>query len=84
MTGIQQKHYAKEIKILKGQAGQAELGLKSSDLTPLDPFIGPDGVLRAGGRLGNSTNIAYDTKFPIILPSHGEEVASLIREEHTR
>ena len=84
VRGIQQKHYAKEIKILKGQAGQAELGLKSSDLTPLDPFIGPDGVLRAGGRLGNSTNIAYDTKFPIILPSHGEEVASLIREEHTR
>ena len=32
--------------------------------------------------MGNAKNLSYDAKYPVILPAKGEEIDSLIRQEH--
>ncbi|XP_017480900.1 PREDICTED: uncharacterized protein LOC108370149 [Rhagoletis zephyria] len=39
-----------------------------SEILPLNPFIDKNGVLRTGGRLGASLDLAYNERYPIILP----------------
>ena len=78
--GIQQKHFKKEIQGLRIQ--NAEMRSKTSSLTALNPFVDSEGLLRAGGRLANATNLSYDTKYPKILPSSDPEVESLIISNH--
>ncbi|XP_055928116.1 uncharacterized protein LOC129959323 [Argiope bruennichi] len=51
-----------EIKALeKGE------NVNKSEVSCLNPFLDPNGVLRVGGRLSNS-DLSYDKKFPILLP----------------
>lgn len=47
--------------------GRAESLPVSNPLSKLCPFIDNHGVMRVGGRLANA-QLAYDSKFPIILP----------------
>ena len=49
---------------------------KSSNLLRLDPFLDPNGLLRVGGRLRNST-LEYQEKHPVLLPK-GHHVSKLI------
>lgn len=49
---------------------------KSSNLLRLDPFLDSNGLLRVGGRLGNST-LGYQEKHPVLLPK-GHHVSKLI------
>ncbi|XP_017875755.1 uncharacterized protein LOC108622407 [Ceratina calcarata] len=51
-----------------------------SQLISLNPFLDEQGVLRVGGRLKNAV-IAWETKFPIILPKH-DVSTSIIRQCH--
>ena len=41
-----------------------------------------DGLIRAKGRLSYS-NLTYDTKFPVLIPSRNLVTALIIRERHT-
>ncbi|XP_055947045.1 uncharacterized protein LOC129980690 [Argiope bruennichi] len=53
-----------EIKALK--KGE---NVNKSEVSCLNPFLDPNGVLRVGGRLSNS-DLSYDKKFPILLPKN--------------
>ena len=86
---IQRRHFAKEMDALfrmkiRDPMARLELRTKSSALTPINPFLDERGLVRAGGRLGNSTTLTYDTKFPVVLPKKDVHVDSLIRLEHIR
>ena len=82
VAGIQRSCFSKEIKSLSGNPPQ--LCPKNPSLTILNPFVDGQGLLRAGGRLGNATNLSYDAKYPLILPAKGEFIDSLVRYEHER
>ena len=79
LTAIQQHSFRNDIKtIAKNNI------TTNTSLTLLHPFLDSDGVLRAGGRLNNSTSISYDHKHPIILPKENPNLRALIREEHEK
>lgn len=48
-----------------------------SKIVALHPFMDSAGVLRVGGRIGNSKELPYDTKRPIIIPP-GSRICELI------
>lgn len=54
----------------------------SSKLSCLNPFI-RDKIIRVGGRIRHS-NLAYDKKFPIILPSKHNFTKLIMTHEHNR
>ncbi|XP_036337045.1 uncharacterized protein LOC118747130 [Rhagoletis pomonella] len=64
ITIYQQRHYREEYEQLK--SGKSIEG--KSEILPLNPFIDKDDVMRAGGRLGVSLDLAYSERHPIILP----------------
>ena len=82
VAGIQQSCFSKEIESLSGD--RPNLSPKNPSLTILNPFVDGQGLLRAGGRLGNATNLSYDAKYPLIMPGKGDMTDSLIRHEHER
>ena len=57
---------------------------KSSTLYRLDPFLDQDGLIRVGGRLGNSQEFPEDFKHPVILPKKSFIVQLVIRDAHKR
>lgn len=57
---------------------------KPTKITSLNPFIDNLGILRVGGRLGNSCNFSYDKRFPILLPNKHRFTEILLRHEHIR
>jgi hypothetical protein len=74
---IQNIHFQKEIHLLtKGKQIP-----KGSYLRTLNPFIGPKGLLRVGGRLQNS-NLPYDVKHQILLPKNHHILTLLFRYYH--
>ena len=86
VKAIQEKHFRKEIKLLTAAGTNSadtrkELRSNSSKLFPLNPFIGDDGALRSGSRL-TSAPIAYEQKFPKLLPKEDPNVPSLVRRYH--
>ena len=71
---VQRKHFRSEMDRLKkmkvrSPCARQELRAKSfAALSAVDPFLDCDGLMRVGGRLENATMLAYDSKFPMILP----------------
>ncbi|GBO16138.1 hypothetical protein AVEN_244694-1 [Araneus ventricosus] len=61
---VQGDVFSAEIRNLQCQKGV----LPNSKLKNLNPFLDSDGVLRVGGRLGNS-DLPYIAKYPAILPN---------------
>ena len=57
---------------------------KSSTLFRLDPFLDKDGLIRVGGRLGNSQEFGENFKHPIILPKKSFIVELIIRNAHKK
>ena len=89
VKSIQHTHFESEIiTLLKlgvlSPNAMKELKSKSSRLIYMSPFLDQNNVLRVGGRLGKSTHLTYDMKFPRILPNKDPHVKSLIRYEHER
>ena len=70
--------YFEEIQRVK--AG-LNIGQRSS-LRKFNPFIGPDGLLRVGGRLARS-DLQYEEKYPVILPK-GHLALLLVRSQHVK
>lgn len=49
----------------------------------MNPFIDGYGLLRVGGRLGNS-DLSFDQQHPIILPNKHQVVTNVIRDAHEK
>jgi hypothetical protein len=76
IKNVQTETFSEEIRELsKGNS------LKHNKLTSLDPVIGPDGLLRVGGRLKNAP-LAYDIKHPILLPNKHHVTNLIITQMH--
>ena len=90
IRAIQAQHFEEELIMLVklgifSPDSYEELKKKDSKLITLSPFLDDKNVLRAGGRLGNSKSIPYDSKYPIVLPKPSDEnVRSLIRHIHAK
>ncbi|GFQ89531.1 uncharacterized protein TNCT_399541 [Trichonephila clavata] len=74
---VQGIHFQEEIKNIKKQTF---LPPKSA-LRSLHPFIEEHGLVRVGGRLQNS-QLRFNSKHPIILPSQHTISELLIKEQH--
>ena len=90
IKAIQAMHFHKEIITLLKLGVFTENcyeGLKNRDskLIALSPFIDETGIMRVGGRLGNSKTLPYESRHPIILPKlDTEAIQSLIRHHHRK
>ncbi|XP_043196375.1 uncharacterized protein LOC122367397 [Amphibalanus amphitrite] len=76
---VQTASYAEEMKRL--QSGQ-EVRLSSS-IVSLDPKYDA-GLLRVGGRLQHATDLEYDGRHPLILPSEVRVTELLIQDIHEK
>lgn len=79
----QAKSYPREVKYLhehKLPDCQSQFPEKSKILN-LRPFMDSDGILRAGGRIGDS-DLPYDTKYPVIIEHNTPLSKLLIRNAH--
>lgn len=74
---VQSSAFHDDIKRLQNKM---ELG-RQSKLLSLNPFLDESGMLRVGGRIQKS-NLAFDIKHPIILPSNHEFTKMAIQEAH--
>lgn len=54
-----------------------------SNILKLNPFLDSKGVLRVGGRLGNSS-LPEETKHPILIPGEGRLTQLIIEKAHQR
>ena len=75
----QKSAFKREYEALSNSASGSKL-LKSSKLVKLSPFL-KDGVLRMRGRLSRS-DLEYNSKHPIILPSESSVVDMFVRWRH--
>jgi hypothetical protein len=73
---LSSREFADEIRCM-----QKSKKLKCQRLAKLDPFIDKNGLLRVGGRLKHSL-LAYESKFPILLPEKHHVTKWIIRETH--
>ena len=74
---VQLEVYSKEIDDLKSKKTVSS----NSKIVSLSPFIDSNGVLRAKGRL-RRTNLPFETKHPIILPSKHRAVELFLSYQH--
>lgn len=78
ILAIQRDSFTKELDQLRTQTP-----ITSGKLMPLNPFVDESGLLRVGGRLKNS-DLNFEQKHPIILPSENHVTKLLIIHEHQR
>ncbi|GBO30480.1 hypothetical protein AVEN_33752-1 [Araneus ventricosus] len=76
---VQGEVFSAEIRNLQCKKGV----LPNSKLRNLNPFLDSDGVLRVGGRLGNS-DLPYVTKYPAILPNRHKLTNQIIAYFHLK
>ena len=70
---VQHEVYGDEILALKDNKPVP----KSSTIVSLNPFLGPDGIMRVGGRLKNAPVLISREKHPVIIPGK-HHIAKLI------
>ncbi|XP_017469917.1 PREDICTED: uncharacterized protein LOC108361720 [Rhagoletis zephyria] len=79
------RHSQREIFVNEVIRLEKGLSLPSeSPLYKLSPWIDNEGLLRVHGRLDAVSWLAYDTKHPIILPSHHVVSRLIVAQEHKR
>ncbi|GBL80871.1 hypothetical protein AVEN_26290-1 [Araneus ventricosus] len=76
---VQGEVFSAEIQNLQCQKSV----LPNSTLRNLNPFLDSDGVLRVGGRLGNS-DLPYVAKYPAILPNRHKLTNQIIVYFHLK
>ncbi|XP_058811177.1 uncharacterized protein LOC131676067 [Topomyia yanbarensis] len=76
---VQAESFSSELKALTN----GESMPRSSPLRWYNPFIAPNGILRVGGRLGQSRE-SEDTKHPIVLPARNMLTKLLMRHYHAK
>lgn len=74
---VQQQSFPIELKMLQN----SKIVKTNSKLYTLNPFLDSDGLIRVGGRLLNS-NLSFDHKYPIVLPSKHKFTRLLIKHVH--
>lgn len=75
----QRQDYASEIEALT----RGRLLPRRSALRALRPILGPEGLIRVGGRLEQSP-LAYEEKHPIVLSKTSHLSLLLVRDAHQR
>ena len=76
---VQQKYFPREVSHFHFPSqGRIKSVLSSSRLYALSPFMGKDGLLRIGGRLGDRV----DSPHPIIVPRDREVVYKILDKIH--
>ncbi|XP_071648512.1 uncharacterized protein [Temnothorax longispinosus] len=79
IVAVQRVHFSEEMSsLLSGKQIRS-----SSKLLSLNPFVDERGLLRVGGRIQNS-QVAFEKKHPIILPSDSRFTRLLFEKEHRR
>lgn len=73
---VQEECFQKTVVALRGGAS-----LRQSSIRSLTPVLGPEGLLRVGGRLQFSS-LPYEAQHPIILPKRHHVTTLLVREHH--
>ncbi|KAK9721103.1 Pao retrotransposon peptidase [Popillia japonica] len=76
---VQSSFFGLEINLLKMNKQIP----RASKILSLDPFVDTDGLLRVGGRLRRS-QIPYDRRHPLLLPSNHNFTIKIIEHEHIR
>ncbi|XP_067215691.1 uncharacterized protein [Linepithema humile] len=76
---VQQVAFQDIVKDIKGK----ETNTKNHRLLNLNPFIDSEGLLRVGGRLKRS-DLSYDSKHQLILPTRHRFTQLVIEHEHKR
>ncbi|XP_070510431.1 uncharacterized protein [Cardiocondyla obscurior] len=76
IKAIQTNKFPNELKELKNNQT-----IKSNRIINLSPFLDQDGLIRVGGRLPSS-NLNFQQKYPILLPSKNHNTDQIIREIH--
>jgi hypothetical protein len=82
---LQNHYFSREIALLRQVKDNPTIcvDLRFSKLKYLNPFIDPEGVLRVGGRLKNST-VSFNQRFPIILSAEDPVTKLIIIHEHQK
>lgn len=73
----QSQSFGEEIRSLR----KNKIVKKASKILNLNPILGADGLLRVGGRLGQS-ELPYESKHPIILPADHHLTKLIIQSIH--
>lgn len=73
----QELHFSAELKLIREERG-SEI---KNPLSAFSPFIDPEGILRVGGRLGNS-ELLYGQKHPVIISKDSRLAELLISNAH--
>ncbi|XP_062541544.1 uncharacterized protein LOC134209563 [Armigeres subalbatus] len=84
---VQRECYPEEMAILesKGSSNNNQVAIdRKSSLFKLMPAMDETGLVRQRSRIIAAKEIAYDTRFPIILPSKHRAVSLLIEDYHRR
>ncbi|XP_077978766.1 uncharacterized protein LOC144434185 [Glandiceps talaboti] len=79
---VQQEAFKEEISVLKKHKESEKRAVKrASPVYKLDPMLGEDGLLRVGGRLGQSA-LPEEAKHPLILPKEAHISKLILRDIH--
>jgi hypothetical protein len=79
IKNVQVRYFSREISCLKKGSSVAP----NSKIKFLNPFIDSSGLIRVGGRLSNS-DLEYNQKFPIVLPSKDKLTKLIFSHYHKR
>ncbi|XP_062713827.1 uncharacterized protein LOC134290665 [Aedes albopictus] len=85
---VQREQYPDEVAVLSKElqensmkGGRLE---RTSKIRTLSPYMDDAGVIRSESRISAATFVAYDTRFPIILPKEHEVTRLLLQWYHRR
>ena len=79
VKALQSETYKDEINTIR----QGKTIPQNNELYTLDPFIGEDGVLKVGGRLGNAAS-SYALKHPMVIPKSHPITKMIIADCHEK
>ena len=80
LSYLQKQSFPKELKMLS----QSSPVPKQSPLSKLNPFLDEQGVIRVGGRLGNTETNNFQQSHPIILPKQHHISRLIIQHIHEK
>ncbi|XP_062541856.1 uncharacterized protein LOC134209850 [Armigeres subalbatus] len=83
MRQIQAEAFPDEVALLSSSA-EKQIVSKSSPIYTLTPFLDDEGVIRIGSRTEKASNLAYEAKYPVILPKNHTGTTLLVNSFHRK
>ncbi|XP_062540966.1 uncharacterized protein LOC134209009 [Armigeres subalbatus] len=80
---IQAEAFPDEVALLSSSA-EKQIVSKSSPIYTLTPFLDDEGVIRIGSRTEKASNLAYEAKYPVILPKNHTGTTLLVNSFHRK